>query len=141
AANHSIRSHDAFGNVEPAALRQGLRYFACEGFPIVGVYERQILLDARRPAAWSEAVDLEQLGRPMLEARGVECPTARVRKSLSFSKVELGLLALLDVLVDRNPTQERSIGRSQGVGATDEPAVCAFAVTHPKTHLTPRAGA
>src|SRR3954463_6006711 len=65
------------------------------------------------------------------------CPTACVAESLRLRQigfalphrffrtllVELGLLAFLDIEVDSNPIQERSVVRPQGFDAAQEPAV------------------
>jgi hypothetical protein len=56
-------------------------------------------------------MDREQLGRPVVETGGIECPATGMREPLSLRKVELGLLLFLDIEVNPDPIQERSIVR------------------------------
>src|SRR6266853_3806167 len=105
------------------------------------MYERQVFRDGWRLAGGGEAMDREQLGRPVVETGGVECPATGVREPLSLRQVELGLPAFFDVEVDPDPIEERSVVPSESLGATEEPAVMAFGVANPKTHLARRARA
>ena len=73
-----------------------------------------------------------------METGGVEDPASGVRKSLRLRKVELGLLAVLNIEVDTNETERRSIARPERLDATQEPAVHAAGISHPKRCLTRR---
>src|SRR6266851_4666757 len=97
--NRSIGSHNPFREIEFAMVCQHLLNFLGDELPIFRVYERHVFRDRWRLAAGIEAMDREQLGRPVVETGGVECPATGVRKALSLRKVKLGLLALLNVEV------------------------------------------
>ena len=109
--NRSIGSHNPFREIESAMLGQHRLNFLRDEGPIFRVYERHVFRDGWRLAAWGEAMDREQLGRPVVETGGIECPAAGVREPLSLRKVELGLLAFLNIDVNPDPIQERSIVR------------------------------
>ena len=81
-------------------------------------------------------MDLKQLRRPILEPGRGKCPAAYVGKPLSFREVELGLFAFFNVEIDSDPIQQGSIRSPNRFGATEEPAVPSFGVTHAKAHLT-----
>ena len=138
--NRSIGAHDPFREIDCAMVCQHFVDFFRDELPIFRVYEGHVFRDRRRPAAGIEAVDQEQLGRPVVEAGRVECPAAGVRKPLPLRKVGLGLLVLFDIEVDPDPVLHRSIGRSERLGTAEEPAVIAFSVAKAKTHLTRKAG-
>src|SRR6185295_3153221 len=59
-----------------------------------------------------------------------------------FAPAELhfGLLTLFDVEVDPDPIEDRSIVRTKGLRATEEPAVATFGVASPEAHLARAAG-
>src|ERR1700750_1944059 len=90
---------------------------------ILGMDERHVFREARWRAVRVHAMDRQQLRRPVLETGGVEDPASGVRKPLRFRKVELGLLALLNIEIDTNETEHRSITRAERLDATQEPAV------------------
>src|SRR5258705_12048991 len=98
--------------------------------------ERHVFREARRRAERIHAMDRQQLRRPMLETGGVEDPASGVRKPLRLRQVELGLLALLNIEVDTHETEQRSIACAERLNATQEPAVHAARVPHPKGCLT-----
>jgi hypothetical protein len=50
--------------------------------PIVRMHERDVLLEARRCAIMTQAMNREQLGRPVLETRRREPPASGVREPL-----------------------------------------------------------
>src|SRR5258706_12792675 len=87
AANRSVGPHDPFLEVESFRACQHLLDFLHDETPVFGMLERQGFRLARRLPARIEAVDLEQLGRPVSETGGVECPAANVADSLRFGKV------------------------------------------------------
>jgi hypothetical protein len=53
---------------------------------------------------------------------------------------DFDLLTFFDVEANSDPVEDRSVVRSKGLHATEEPAVVAFSVTNPKTHLARAAG-
>src|SRR4029453_4498618 len=112
--NVAVRSHNPFREIESAIVRHYPLNYVPDKPPIFRVYERHVFRDGWRLAAWGEAMDREQLGRPVVETGGVECPAAGVTQPLSLRKVELGLLEFLDIEVNPDPIQERSILRPQG---------------------------
>jgi hypothetical protein len=57
-------------------------------------------------------------------------------KPLSFRKVELGMFAFFNVEIRPNPIQQSSVRSPDWFGATEEPSVPSFGMTHAKTHLT-----
>jgi len=84
--NRSIGSHNPFREVESAMLCQHRLNFLRDELPIVRVYERHVFRDRWRLAAGVEAMDPEQLGRPVVETAGlnaqlpvcaIRCPSAR----------------------------------------------------------------
>src|SRR5258705_1210910 len=103
--NRSVRAHDPLREVESSMLGQRRLNFLRDQLPIVRMYEREIFLGARRFVVWIHAINREQLGRPLLETGGIECPAAVVRQPLSLRQVELGLLAFLDIEIHANPIQ------------------------------------
>jgi hypothetical protein len=52
------------------------------------------------------------------------------------SKLGFGFLAVFDIVTDADPTEQRSIVRSERLGATEKPAVSAVRVAHAKSHFT-----
>src|SRR6516162_5776392 len=102
--------------------------------------ERHVFRDGRWLLRRIEAVDREQLGRPVVESCCSESPAPHTRESLSLCQIELGLFPLFDVDIDSDPVEDRSVVSSKGLRAAEEPAVVALGVTHPKTHLTGAAG-
>ena len=134
--NRSVRPHDPLREVESAMLRQHRPNVLRDEISVVRMHERHVFLDGGCLLRRIEAVDREQLRRPVLEARGGERPASRVREPLSLRKVELGLLALLDIEVDPDPILHRSIGRSERLGTAEEPAVIALSVANSTTRLS-----
>src|SRR5579864_2876778 len=132
----SIRPHNPFCEVEATMVCQHLPNFVRHEVSIIGVHERHIFRNIRRLAARLKAMDLKQPGRPVFKAGSVECPAAGVCKTLTFRQVELGPLSFFNIDVDANPATQRSIIRPARFSATKEPAISAFSVTHPKSHLT-----
>src|SRR6266850_2836371 len=59
---------------------------------------------------------------------------------LASPKFDFDSLAFLDIEVDSDPVEDRSVLRSKGLRAAEEPAVAAFSVTSPKTHFARAAG-
>ncbi len=99
--NLAIRSHNPFREVEGAMIYQHLPNRLDDGLPIVRVYEAQVLLCARGVSARVETVNLKQLGRPVLESSGAECPTTGVTQPLPFREIRFnassGFLGLLEL--------------------------------------------
>ena len=56
------------------------------------------------------------------------------------AELDFGLLTFFDVEVDPDPVEDRSIVRSKGLRATEEPAVATFGVASPKAHFARAAG-
>ncbi len=54
---------------------------------------------------------------------------------LTLAKLFFGALTFFDVEVNPDPVEDRSVVRSKGLRAAEEPAVVAFSVTNPKTHV------
>src|ERR1700752_4930281 len=105
ATNLSIRSHDAFCEVESSTLRKHpLNGFRNE-LAIVGVDQLHILFYRWGLAARIKAINPEQLGRPVIESSSVEGPAADMRNALSLRKVELRLFPVFNVEIDANPIQ------------------------------------
>src|SRR5260221_4997914 len=138
--NRSVRPHDPLREVESAILGQHRLNFLRDELPIVRMDQCHVFRDARRRAVRIQAINRKQLGRPVRETGSGERPTTGMRESLSLCQVKLGLLALLNIEVDPDPILHRSIGRSEGLGTGEEPAVIAFGVTNAKTHVTRTAG-
>src|SRR5258706_6013298 len=135
-ANRSVWTHDPLGEVESAKLGQHRLDLLPDEFPIVRMYQRDVILCARRRTCWIQAMNRKQLRRPVLEAGRGKGPASRVREALSVCQIKLGLLALVDVEVDSDPAEERSVAPSKPFRATQEPAVIALAITDANTHLT-----
>src|SRR4029077_1986954 len=114
-------------------LRQHFLNFSSDELPIVRVYEGHVFRDRWRLAARIEAMDREQLRRPVVETSRVECPAAGVRQPLSLRQIELGLLALLNIEINPDPILHRSIGRSERLDSAEEPAVIALSVPNSTT--------
>src|ERR1700752_947771 len=105
ATNLSIRSHDAFCEVESSTLRKHpLNGFRNE-LAIVGVDQLHILFYCWGLAARIKAVNPEQLWRPVVEASSVEGPATCTRKALSIGKVELCLFPIFNVEIDTDPIE------------------------------------
>src|SRR5207249_3148039 len=68
------------------------------------------------------------------EARATE-PLRVGQIRLASPKFHFDSLAFLDIEVDSDPVEDRSVVRSKGLRAAEEPAVAAFSVTSPKTHF------
>ena len=139
--DRSVGTHNPFREVESAMLCQHRLNGLCYEAPIFWVDERHVFRDGWRLAAGGEAIDLEQLGRPVVETGGIECPATGVREPLSLRQVELGLLAYLDVEGNPEPVQEGSIMRPEGFRATQEPAVHSCSAPNSESRLTGGAGA
>src|ERR1700737_3467238 len=134
--NRSIGPHNPFREIESPMVCQHPLNFLRHELPIFRVYERHVFRDRWRLAAGIEAMDRKQLSRPVVKTGGVECPATGVRKPLSLRKVELGLLALLNIEIDPDPILHRSIGRSERLGTAEEPAVIALSVPNSTTRLS-----
>src|SRR5258707_3457290 len=89
ATNLSIRTHNAFREVESAMFCKHLLNSFRDELAIVGVDELHILFDRWGLAARIKAINPEQLWRPIIEASSVEGPATRTLQALSFRKVEL----------------------------------------------------
>src|SRR3979490_1262376 len=107
--NRLVRTHDPLREVEPAMLRQHRPNFLRDEISVVRMHERHVFLDGRCFLRRIEAVDREQLRRPVLKARRGERPASRMREPLSLCQVELGLLAFVDVEVDPDPVEDRFV--------------------------------
>src|SRR5258706_6229346 len=60
----------------------------------------------------------------------------RVRQVLfAPAEFDFGLLPFFDVEVNADPIEDRSVVRSKGLHAAEEPAVIAFGVTEARAHL------
>src|SRR6185295_4931448 len=118
--NRSVGTHDPFREVESAMLGQHRLNVVPDEFAIVRVYECDVFRDAWWSVVWIQAINRKQLGRPVVETGGIECPATGVTQPLSLREVELGLLLFLDIEVNPDPIQERSILRPQGFDATQE---------------------
>jgi hypothetical protein len=61
--------------------------------------------------------------------------------SLQFSgappKLFFGAFAIFNVEIEPDPTDESSVARSKGFGATEEPAIRSLSATNSKSYLTP----
>src|SRR6266852_1146954 len=76
-------------------------------------------------------MDCEQLGRPVVETGGVECPATGVTEPLSLRKVELGFraflirsLAVVDIHARAVPLDDLAARTSQRQLLMPHPAVC-----------------
>src|SRR6266404_3044828 len=134
--NRSVRTHDPLRKIESAMLRQHRPNFLRDEISVVRMHERHVFLDGRCFLRRIEAVNREQLRRPVFKARRDERPASRMREPLSLSQVELGFLAFVDVEVDPDPILHCSIGRSERLGTAEEPAVVALSVPNSTTRLS-----
>src|SRR6266853_2431343 len=71
---------------------QHLLNFSFHEPPIFGVYKVQIAFYRWRFATRIQAVNLEQLGRPIFESSSVECPATHMSEALPFAEIKLGSL-------------------------------------------------
>src|SRR5207245_11323145 len=94
---------------ESAMLGQHRLNFLRDELPIVRMYEREIFLGSRWFVVWIQAMNHKQLGRPLLETGGTECPATGVREPLSLRKEELRSFAFLYVEIHANPIQSNPI--------------------------------
>src|SRR6185503_5791953 len=133
--NRSVRPHDPLGEVESAMLRHHGPNLLRDEISVVRMHERHVFLDGRCFLRRIEAVDREQLRRPVLKARGGERPASYVREPLSFCQVELGLFAFVDVEIDPDPVEDRSIAPAERLRAAEKPAVIALSVPNSATRL------
>jgi hypothetical protein len=62
-----------------------------------------------------------------------------MREPPGFGQIKLGLLAFLYIEVDPYPIEQRSVARSNWLGATEKPSVSSLSVTHSEIQLTPSA--
>ena len=76
----------------------------------------------------------------MLKARRRERPASCVCEPLSLRQVELASLAFLDIDVDSDPAEDRSVVLFKRLRAAEEPAITASSVSGPKTHFARAAG-
>src|SRR5260370_1265062 len=88
----SIWPHDPLRKIESAMVGQHLLNLLFHRVTIFRVYEVQISFQGWRLAGWIKAVNVKQLGRPLLEPRSVECPATHMSEALSFTKIKLGSL-------------------------------------------------
>ena len=122
--NRSVGAHDPLREVESARLGQHRLNLLRDELPIVRMYEREIFLGGRWFAVWIQAINRKQLGRPLLETGGIECPATGVREPLSLRQVELGLLAVVDVHARSVPLDDLAARISQRQLMVQHPAVC-----------------
>src|SRR5712692_2299378 len=134
--NRLVRTHDPLREVESAMLRQHRLNLLRDDISVVRMHERHVFLDGRCVLRRIEAVDREQLRRPVLKARRGERPASRMCEPLSLCQVELGLLAFVDVEVDPDPVEDRSVVSTERLRATEEPAVIALSVPNSTTRLS-----
>src|ERR1700687_1452743 len=134
--NRSVRPHDPLREVESATLRQHRPNFLRDEISVVRVHERHVFLDGRCFLRRIEAVDREQLRRPVLKARSGERPAPRMREPLPLCQVELGLLAFVDVEVDPDPVEDRAVVPTDRLRAAEEPAVIPVSVPNSTTRLS-----
>src|SRR6266436_1537300 len=109
---------------QPAVCRWGADAPYVTNRP-VRTHEPHVFREGRCLRRRIEAVDREQLGRPLLKARRGERPASRMCEPLSLCQVELGLLAFVNVEVDPDPVEDRSVVPTERLRATEEPAVIA----------------
>src|SRR5712671_3299839 len=138
--NRSVRPHDPLREVESAMFRQHRPNVLRDDISVVRMHERHVFLDGGCLLRRIEAVDREQLRRPVLKARRGKRPASRMREPLSLRQVELGLLAFVDVEVDPDPVEDRSVVRTERLRAAEEPAVIALSVANSTTRLSGAAG-
>src|SRR5712692_10631818 len=134
--NRLVRTHDPLRKIESAMLGQHRPNFLRDEISVARMHERHVFRDRWRLAAGIEAMDREQLRRPVFKARRGERPASRMREALSLCQVELGFLAFVDVEVDPDPILHCSIGRSERLGTAEEPAVIALSVPNSTTRLS-----
>src|SRR5258706_10587845 len=134
--NRSVRPHDPLREVESAMLRQQRPNFLRDEISVVRMHERHVFLDGGCLLRRIEAVDRKQLRRPVLKARRGERPASRMCEPLSLCQVELGLLAFVDVEVDPDPVEDRSVVPTERLRAAEEPAVIALSVPNSTTRLS-----
>src|ERR1700676_4585113 len=87
-----IWPHNPLRKVESAMLGKHLLNFLLHEVSIFRVYEVQKSFYGWWLAGWIEAVNMEQLGRPVVEPRSVECPATHVSQALSLAEIKLALL-------------------------------------------------
>src|SRR5712692_2089654 len=133
--NRLVRTHDPLREVESAMLRQHRLNLLRDDISVVRMHERHVFLDGRCFFRRIEAVDREQLRRPVLKARRGERPASRMCEPLSLCQVELGLLAFVDVEIDPDPVEDRSVVPTKRLRAAEEPAVIALSVPNSTTRL------
>ena len=128
--DRSVLTHNSFGEFEPAILCHHRLNFVRDEPPIFWVYERQVFRDGWRLAAGGEAMDREQLGRPVVETGGIECPASRVAEPLRFRQPGLaspqGLLRLAPVVnvdADAHPANDPPVGVADRQATTKVPTV------------------
>src|SRR5713101_6392750 len=134
--NRPVRTHDPLRELESATLRQDRPNFLRDEIAVVRMHERHVFREGRCLRRGIEAVDREQLGRPLLKPRRGERPASRMCEPLSLCQVELGLLAFVDVEVDPDPVEDRSVVPTERLRATEEPAVIALSVPNSTTRLS-----
>src|SRR6267154_1262377 len=134
--NRPVRTHDPLRELESATLRQYRPNFLRDEISIVRMHERHVFREGWCLRRRIEAVDREQLGRPLLKARRGERPASRMCEPLSLCQVELGLLAFVNVEVDPEPVEDRSVVPTERLRATEEPAVIALSVPNSTTRLS-----
>src|SRR5258706_818250 len=117
-------------------LRQQRPNFLRDEIAVVRMHKRHVFLEGRCFLRRIEAVDREQLRRPVLKARRGERPASRMCEALSLCQVELGLLAFVDVEVDPDPVEDRSVVPHKRFCATEEPAIIALSVPNSTTRLS-----
>src|SRR6202021_1046939 len=140
ASNPSVRPQNSLREVECPMGRQHLLNLLLDEFPIFRMPQGQILFLRWRLASRIQSVNLKQLRRPILEPSRVEYPATCVSKPLSFREVELDLFAFINFEIHSDPEQQLSVRSPNRFGATEEPPVPSFGITHAETHLTAAAG-
>src|SRR6266852_5419723 len=90
--NLSIWPHNPLSEVESAMVGQHPLNFLFHELPIVWVNEVQIFFYCWRLLAWMKAVNVEQLGRPIIESSNIECPATHMSEALSFAQINPGSL-------------------------------------------------
>src|ERR1700756_1732687 len=70
-----------------------------------------------------------------IRAIGKRTPNYRRNGINHVAKLLLGALRVVDLEIDADPLQERSIARSDGLGATEEPAVPSLTISNSKAQL------
>src|SRR5258705_4917248 len=134
--NRLVRTYDPLRKIESTMLRQHRQNFLRDEISVVRMHERHVFLDGRCFLRRIEAVNREQLRRPVFKARRGERPASRMREPLSLCQVELGFLAFVDVEVDPDPILHCSIGRLERLGTAEEPVVIPLSVPNSTTRLS-----